>query len=244
MLDSPVPGSVPAGWSAELSWIDVAGVRAATEQKRNYLDKKIIFVADNISTTPLDLIVNPRSADGHLWLCQVRSTCSRLNLLAQALCIGKLYQCYLAPLLLAFTAVVTAQVSRGFGKYPSTMGDLGSAAVVMAEKYSGGGGDVKKQSPSTARVLTMKKVPGDGDECFQSVETISGMTKISIQKAKAAVQVRLVSADSVSLYVFTRATSADQSGIYDLLVKGQGPFSKDTQVHGQWQYVVLMMYTQ
>lgn len=80
---------------------------------------------------------------------------------------------------------VCEQVSRGFAKYPPSMGELDSAAVVTAEPVGG-----SKPSPSTATVLTMKKVPGE-NECYQSTQRIKGKTKLSIRKASAAVQVRI-----------------------------------------------------
>ena len=76
------------------------------------------------------------------------------------------------------------QVSRGFAKYPPTMGELDSAAVVTIEPLSRG-----KKEAETPQVLTMKKVKGE-NECFQSVESINKRVKLSIRKAKASVQVR------------------------------------------------------
>jgi hypothetical protein len=66
-----VPGSVPPGWTAELSWLDVAGVAKAREDKRNYLDKKVIFVSDSNTTSPLEFLLNPKTKDSRVWLCQV-----------------------------------------------------------------------------------------------------------------------------------------------------------------------------
>lgn len=66
-----VPGSIPVGWTAELSWLDVAGVTKAKEEKRGYLDKKIIFVSDSNTTSPLVFVVNTKAKDSVVWLCQV-----------------------------------------------------------------------------------------------------------------------------------------------------------------------------
>lgn len=66
-----VPGSVPPGWTVELSWLDVGGVSKAESEKRNYLDKKIIFVSDSNTTSPIDFLLQPKAKDSFLWLCQV-----------------------------------------------------------------------------------------------------------------------------------------------------------------------------
>lgn len=65
------------------------------------------------------------------------------------------------------------------------MGNLDSAAVVTIEPLST---DPKKKTPSTGRVLTLKKVRGE-NECYQSTEPIGGKSKLSIQKATASIQV-------------------------------------------------------
>ena len=80
------------------------------------------------------------------------------------------------------------------------MGELDSAAVVTAEPFQSS--DAKKKVPSTPRVLTMKKVGGE-NECFQSEERFGGKTVLSIQKAKAAVQ---VCDDGNNLYCLTWET--------------------------------------
>jgi hypothetical protein len=66
-----VPGVAPAGWTTELSWLDVAGVSKAINEKRNYLDKKIIFVSDSNTTQPLEFVIDPKTKDSLVWLCQV-----------------------------------------------------------------------------------------------------------------------------------------------------------------------------
>ena len=71
VLCCAVPGSIPPGWTAELSWLDVDGVAKAEELKRNYLDKKVIFVSDSNTTSPLVFVVEPKSKDSVVWLCQV-----------------------------------------------------------------------------------------------------------------------------------------------------------------------------
>lgn len=63
---------MPPGWVAELSWLDVAGVAKAVSEKRNYLDKKVIFVSDSNTTQPLELLLDPVTKDSAVWLCQVQ----------------------------------------------------------------------------------------------------------------------------------------------------------------------------
>jgi hypothetical protein len=67
-----VPGSIPPGWTAELSWMDVGGVAKAVEEKRHYLDKKIIFMSDANTTQPLQFMLWPQTKNSAVWLCQVR----------------------------------------------------------------------------------------------------------------------------------------------------------------------------
>lgn len=140
-----VPNVIPPGWTTELSWLDVAGVSKAQADNRNYLDKKIIFVSDSNTTQPLEFILNPKTRDSLVWLCQV---------------------------------------SRGFAKYPPSMADLDTGAVVTVEPYDG------KPGPSTAKVLSMKKVEGE-NECYASTDRIAGKTRLAIRKAKATVQINL-----------------------------------------------------
>jgi hypothetical protein len=77
-----------------------------------------------------------------------------------------------------------SQVSRGFAKYPPSMADLDTGAVVTVEPYGG------KQA-STSKVLGFKKVKGE-NECFESTERVGGKSKLSIRKAKESVQVCIV----------------------------------------------------
>lgn len=141
-------GKVPVGWTTQLSWLDVSGVEKATKEKRGYLDKKIILVSDDSTTSPLEFIIQPKSKDSVLWLCQV---------------------------------------SRGFAKYPPTMGELNTAAVVSIEPLEK---DPKKKISATSKVLTMTKVRGE-NECFQSKEKFSGKSKLTIRKVKESVQINI-----------------------------------------------------
>lgn len=65
-----VPDHIPEGWTSELSWMDVNGVAKAVSENRGYLDKKIIFMSDSNTTSPIEFSIIP-SQTGVLWLCQV-----------------------------------------------------------------------------------------------------------------------------------------------------------------------------
>ncbi|CAE7530770.1 unnamed protein product [Symbiodinium microadriaticum] len=74
-----VGGSIPTGWTRNLSWFDVAGVAKARSENRGYSDLKFIFITNVRGEGPLEdkdggvltLDVVPRS-NSSIWLCQVQ----------------------------------------------------------------------------------------------------------------------------------------------------------------------------
>lgn len=72
-----VGGSVPPGWSRELSWFDAAGVAKAKALNRGYLDLKFIFISNQTDVIEdgdgreitFDIMTFSNSS---IWLCQVQ----------------------------------------------------------------------------------------------------------------------------------------------------------------------------